>query len=286
MDIKSRDKRLAAIFSKDILSQLDDAEKNVLGEEFSNSELKILATQEIEVIHNRLKNHLESEFQRRLTQIQPEEYEVLKDWYIENSHTLDEIICGKCGVLLGIEIDTIDDTMNPYHHEGKFVVPIGDKLMSYRPRMDGLMGYQCGNIITDESLLEEWKEYDRLMVEREEKYQAEEKEALENLAKWGDLDHKEQKRISQEEPELLPHSAIYSPEPPRPEKSAFTVCDNDTRWGQIEIDNIDESHVMTSITKEDRIKVKQQMDATNYIPDVTETDSGKTVETFELRKVK
>lgn len=305
MDIKTRDKRLAAIFDKDIMKQLDEAEKNVLGEEFSNSELRILASQDIKAIHSRLSNHLAAEYQRRLTQIQPEEYELLKDWYLENSHSLDEIICSHCGVLLGIEIDTIDDNMNPYHHEGKFIVPIGDKLMSYRPRLDGIMGYQCGNSIT---VSEEEKEkiLSDLEVEKENRRNELKKEitdrrkqefdqAVENIindSQFPKLDTRNKviknmnfKSSTEEDIDNAVEIALEQ------EFGGVIIveeipCNNDTRWGQIEIDNIPEDHVMTSITKEDRIRVKQQMDATNYSPDVTETDSGKTVETFELRKVK
>lgn len=278
MDIKSRDKRLAAIFSKKLLSQLDEAEKNVLSEEFSNSEMKLLADQDIEVIHNRLTNYLAAEHERRLTQIQPEEYELLKDWYLSNAVTLDEIICSKCGVLLGIEIDTIDDNMNPHHHEGKFVVPIGQVLMSYRPRTDGVMGYQCGNIVETE-YKQEWDEYPNKLAKAQEKYEDEMAKYTLAVEKFEALSEKKKEKTefpTAPEPEIIGE----------PEGPAYVECNNDTRWGQIEIDNIPEDHVMTSITKEDRIKVKQQMDATNYIPDVTETDSGKTVETFELRKVK
>jgi hypothetical protein len=284
MTIADRDKRLAEIFSKDVLGQFDEAEKNVLSEEFANSELRLLASQDVQVIKARVKVHLAEEFKRRLTHIQPEEYELLKPWYIENAKTLDEIICSKCGALLGIEIDTIDDSINPYHHEGKFVVPIGDKLYAYRPRLDGQMGYQCGNPIEDEEAVARVQKYSDELEAAEAEHKKALKEYEKVLDKWVKEDAaagEKGKKFTKKFPEP-PQKKL-----PKPiDMTTLRLCGNDTRWSQIELDNVPESHVMTSITKEDMIKVKQEMDATNYVPDVKENKRGKTIESFELRKVK
>lgn len=280
MTLSKRDAHLQEFFSADVLKQLDEAEKNVLYEEFANSELRVLSSQPLETIKARLNKYLGEEFKRRLTQIQPEEYEVLKPWYLENCHTVEEIICSKCGVLLGIEVDTKDDNMNPYHHEGKFVVPIGDKLMAYRPRLDGVMGYECGNVFLnpDKKVQKEWKDFDKKLLTIQEANQKSIEKYKKEKAEWDALPDEE--RALTPEPSSSETISLATPEEPQ-----YIECDNDTRWAQIELDNIPETHVMTSVTKDDRIKVKQEMDATNYAPDVKNTKSGKTVETFELRKV-
>lgn len=279
MTLSKRDAHLKEFFSAEIFKQLDEAEKTVLYEEFANSELRLLASQPIETIHMRLATHLAEEFKRRLTHIQPEEYEILKPWYLENSHTLDEIYCSKCGAFLGIEIDTIDDDINPYHHEGKFVVPVGDKLMSYRPRLDGTMGYQCGNVLETE-YKKAWDAYPDLVQKANDNYNEELTKYNEAVDKYDNLSSKKKQKA--EYPTDVPTLEL----PAEPEGPPYLECGNDTRWAQIEIDNVPEDHVMTSVTKEDRIKVKQEMNATNYSPDVHETKKGKTIETFELRKVK
>lgn len=278
MTLSKRDAHLKEFFPEELFKQLDEAEKTALYEEFANSELRILSSQPIETIHNRLSSYLQAENHRRLTHIQPEEYEVLKPWYKEKAKTLDEIFCSKCGALLGIEIDTIDDNINPSHHEGKFVVPIGELLLAYRPRLDGVMGYQCGNIV-ETKYKPEWDKFETAQAKAEAEYaeaQAEYSKASEAYEKlhWKKQNKKNLPKLKE----------VEFPTPP--EGPAFEECGNDTRWAKIEEDNIPELHVMTSITKEDRIKVKQEMDATNYAPKVKKTKRGKTIESFELRKVK
>lgn len=279
MTLSKRDSHLKDYFAPDVFKQLDEAEKAVLYEEFSNNDLRVLASQDIQTIHGRLASHLQNEFKRRLSHIQPEEYEVLKPWYIENCHTVDELYCTKCGALLGLELDTIDDTMNEFHHEGKFVVPIGDKLMAYRPRLDGIMGFQCGNIIETkykpdwDKYIVDLDKYETATVKNQADYES-------AIATYEALPKKKRETVER------PTRAKDPEVPKQPEHPPIEECGNDTRWAQIEIDNVPEAHVMTSITKEDRIKVKQEINATDYTPDVKETKSGKTVETFELRKVK
>lgn len=280
MSIAKRDDHLKQFFPADIIKQLDNAERNVLYEEFAISEQKRLAGLDIKLIKAQLGTYLQDEYQRRLKHIQPEEYELLKPWYLEVCHTVDEIICSKCGVLLGLEVDTIDDNINPYHHEGKFVVPIGSNLMAYRPRLDGQMGYQCGNVL--EKYKKDWEKYEVDLEEWNTKLKEAQDKYTEEMNAYSDLSPKKQK--SKKPPVYDSESVPAEPTPPA--GPAYEECGNDTRWSQIEIDNVPESHVMTSVTKDDRIKVKQEMDATNYAPDVKETKRGKKVESFELRKVK
>ncbi len=279
MSISQRDEHLKQYFPEDIFKQLDEAEKTVLYEEFANSQLRILASQPIEATKAQLSRYLANEFKRRLNQIQLEEYDELKPWYLETCKTVDEIYCNKCGVLLAIEVDTIDDQFSPYHHEGKFVVPIGNKMMAYRPRLDGVMGYQCGNVYQTETAKKAWDKYDADTKKAEAVYEKAITEHEKEAKAWLALPKKKQDKVVA--PEAPAKDLPDAPEEPR-----FIECDNNTLWAQIELDNVPESHVMTSITKEDRIKVKQDMDAQDYAPDVKETKRGKTVETFELRKVK
>jgi hypothetical protein len=279
MTESKRDAHLKEFFAADVLKQLDEAEKTVLYEEFANSQLRLLASQPTDTIHKRLSVYLQEELKRRLSQIQPEEYEVLKPWYLENCHTVSEIYCSKCGVLLGLEVDTIDDAINPYHHEGKFIVAIGDLLMAYRPRLDGVMGFQCGNIIENEEAAKEWDKFDAELKKVSAEFDKELAQYKKDLDKWNKLSSKKQMETPiPTEPEPR---ALTQPEQPR-----RIECGNYTLWSQIELDNIPEAHVMTSLSKEDRIKVKQEMDASGYAPETTENKHGRTVESFELRKVK
>lgn len=281
MDIKLRDERLKQFFSEDILGQLDEAEKNVLSEEFSNNDLRVLSSQPLETVKARVSKSTSAEYQRRLQFIQPEEYHILKEWYLEVCKSVEELYCTKCGVLLGLEVDTIDDNMNANHHEGKFIVQVGPALMAYRPRLDGVMGYQCGNVYEnpDPKVRKAWAKFESDKKEKDATFQADIQRFEEEAAEWNKLsDEEKQETPGPAEPKFL---TLTSPKEP-----LYIECDNDTRWAQIEEDNIDVSHVMTSLTKEDIVKVKREIDATGYTPDIKKTKKGRKVETFELRKVK
>lgn len=277
MNIKQRNEHLGQYFSEEVLSQLDEAQKTVLYEEFANSELKLLATQPIETIKAQTDRKSSAEFERRLSFIQEEEYPLLKDWYLSISNSLYEIICSKCGALLGLEIDTKDDNFNNHHHEGKFVVAMG-KLYAYRPRIDGVMGYQCANEVETE-YKDEWEKflpaYEAAVADKQQAgrdfYDANEE--------YSKLSPK-QKAKTEPPVERIVELPIEPAGPP------YIVCGNDTRVSQIETDVISEEHLMTSTTKEDIVSVKQEMNATNYEPDVIKTKRGYKVESFELREVK
>lgn len=309
MTNKIRDEHLATLLPAEVLKELDDAERNVLYDEFSNADTRNLGSQGIEVLRRRISGNLKSEYQRRLSHISASEYKTLKPWYEEVCKSVEEIYCLKCGALEAIQVDTIDDSMNEHHHEGKFVVAIGDALMSYRPRLDGVMGFLCGNIIPVPEELKEQaqKEYDerkearraalikdlseRLPASFEErkpdmlqsivdepllpkiktKAQAEKYLKLQKPSKK-DIEHSVNVVISAEFPEL--------------EFNDVMECGNNTLWSQIELDTIPQEHGLTTIPKEDIVKLKQKMDETSYSPDMEETKSGLRVETFELRKVK
>lgn len=311
MNQKARDEHLAQFFPADTLSQLDEALKNVLYDDFANSELRILGTQDVETITARAARNVSAEYERRLTFIQPEEYPILKDWYLENSKSLHEIICSKCGALLGIEVDTLDANENKHHHEGKFVVAIGSALWAYRPRLDGVMGYQCGNELNPEAIQNYNKEMAEVYKKREARQPEVEKEVIARINKRLDETHDKQVQEIVDSP-LFPKATskakaekvikdfapaidetvqtevlqILQSEFPEPETPKLERCDNDTRWAEIEIANVPEDHVMTSVTKEDIVKVKQEMNVTNYEPDVKKTKRGYKVESFELREVK
>jgi len=279
MDIKARDKQLSQFFDKDIMAELDEAQKTVLYEEFANSELRVLASQGVETIKAQASLRTNAEIERRMTHIRAEEYPLLKEWYLSISKTVHEIICSKCGALLGIEIDTIDDNMNPHHLEGKFVIPVGENMYAYRPRLDGIMGYQCANTVKSETF-DDWEKFKIDM----EKFHERAKEAQEDynakVEAYNKLSEEEQADAQ------VPVNDFTELPPTPPEIPPMVPCGNDTRWAQIEIDNIPEEHIMTSLTKDDIVKVKQDMNVQNYEPDTHKTKKGYTAEGFELREVK
>lgn len=131
-----------------------------------------------------MKNQLtNAEIMGRLSQIQPEDYETLLPWYKSVAKSIQEIHCGesdnKLDTLIAIEVEMNEmngqPMINPHHHEGKFVVAVGNRLLSYRPRLDGAMGYQAFGMGTDdqpEIVDSLWSQLENNIVPKREKFTA------------------------------------------------------------------------------------------------------------------
>lgn len=64
------------------------------------------------------------------------------DYYVENFSEVYVLICDSCKEKLAIEYLDLSRP-NPNHHQARNVVPISNKLGSFRQRLDGAMGYKC-----------------------------------------------------------------------------------------------------------------------------------------------
>lgn len=78
---------------------------------------------------------------RRQKQQQAEAEDVLK-FYLDNYSEVYELICDSCKETLALEYRDFAKP-NKKHHQAREVIPVSDSLRSYRPRLDGAMGYQC-----------------------------------------------------------------------------------------------------------------------------------------------
>ena len=71
------------------------------------------------------------------------------DYYKGHFDRVDVVVCGKCKEQLALELMGGDPMGLSYNDVGKIVVPLSDKLISHRVRLDEaptgepMMGYQC-----------------------------------------------------------------------------------------------------------------------------------------------
>lgn len=63
-------------------------------------------------------------------------------YYVNNFSEVYILICDSCKEKLAIEYLDLSKP-NPVHHQARQVIPISNKLKSYRPRLDRAMGYRC-----------------------------------------------------------------------------------------------------------------------------------------------
>lgn len=152
MSLTEQTKHLKQYFSDEQLSALTDTEKIILFDEFSNTQLREIAHSTPEEIKAILSSANDRETARRFSYIHPEEVADLMPWYLGQADEVEELHCTntkahKKSSLIGLVIKhktlNSNDANTFRHHEGRFVVPVGPSLMSYRPRLDEIMGFQC-----------------------------------------------------------------------------------------------------------------------------------------------
>lgn len=71
-----------------------------------------------------------------------EELKKIKAWYKKNANDTVTITCLNCNSVIAIEAQ-MPNRIERTHVDGYTVVPVDGKLMSYRIRLDGSMGYSC-----------------------------------------------------------------------------------------------------------------------------------------------
>lgn len=64
------------------------------------------------------------------------------NYYTKQFHEVYVLICDGCKTKLAIEYLDLAKP-NPSHHQGRHIVPISNRLGSFRMRLDGAMGYKC-----------------------------------------------------------------------------------------------------------------------------------------------
>lgn len=110
------------------------------------------------------------------------DYDALRPFYEEIASGYYELHCTntdyhEINTLLAVELTLNHSSaaqyglspVNIHHHEGAHVIPVGDNLMAYRPRLDGAMGYECRcKLYTDGATDTRWSAIELKHVPRNE----------------------------------------------------------------------------------------------------------------------
>lgn len=140
-------KRLAEYFSDDQLEGIDDLSREVLLDTTSAFELRQLAATSTDTIKATIQEHLSREILRRLAEIHEDELPTMLDWYNQNADMVETIHCPDKSHktdIVALKVNIANPEFNNTHtNDGVFVVGIVGKLLSYRQRLDGVVGFQC-----------------------------------------------------------------------------------------------------------------------------------------------
>lgn len=284
--------KLSKFFTDEQLDLLDDLGIEVLSDQFSDSDLRDLQSAPSSLIKSFVDKKQTTEVRRRLTCIHPDEIEMLMPWYKENCSEIEEVIDPQTETVIALEVKhkTLNNRPN-IHWDGRFIIGIGDRLLSTRSRLDGVVGYQSNVQVKSEDEPEELLAY-RIEVERinekndkklqaaAEKYFAkvnkEEQAYRKKHPEWEDLKDFVPSEFQQPKLDEYPEPPVLegAPEP------------TDSRWSDIEIELIPEEHVMSSLSSSDIVKVRKHIEDNGIKKPVRKIKEGYKVDKFILKKVK
>ena len=190
------------------------------------------------------------------------------EFYKQHFAVVEVVSCSKCGALLAFECAGGDSMGLAPNELGKYVIPVGDALLSSRVRLDEaptgerMMGYQCGSVVPNPAYASAKAAFD------------------EELSAY-DVQHKKDvataKKKKQEEPAYTP-PVFSTPE--------TVPCDNDTRISEVERGYVPVGHMQQALSPFEKHQIREKISADkSYKPDFRKVGNIKHFESFQVERV-
>lgn len=208
------------------------------------------------------------------------------EFYKQHFSVVDVVTCGKCGSFLALECSGGDSMGLQPNELGKYVISIGDNLLSHRVRLDEaptgerMIGYQCGAPVPNPVYPAVKREYEQSLANYEKKYAAEQ-------AKY-DKEAKKAAAKLEKDPNadvFMPTAPVYDPPvmPPVPET---IECGNDTRIGAVERGLVPVGAMQTSLSPFEKHQIREKiLQNTKHKPDFKKIGNTKHFESFQVERV-
>lgn len=198
----------------------------------------------------------------------PTDAQQMLEFYKQNFAVVELVSCGKCGVMLAFECMGGDSMGLPQNELGKFVIPIGDKLLSHRVRLDEaptgerMVGYQCGNMIPNPN-------YAAAQAAHEKDLAAFEKQYKKLVA--------DAKKNKEPEPPYTP-PVFNTPE--------MIPCGNDTRIADVERGHVPVGPMQVALSPFEKHQIREKiMHDKSHKPDFRKVGNIKHFETFQVERL-
>lgn len=190
------------------------------------------------------------------------------EFYKQHFAVVEVVSCSNCGALLAFEC-TGGDSMGLAPNElGKYVIPVGDALLSSRVRLDEaptgerMVGYQCGNSVPNPAYAGAKLTHEKILADYDKQYQK-------------DVAAAKKKKLS--EPPYLP--PIFSTPETIP-------CGNDTRIAEIERGHVPVGPMQVSMSPFEKHQIREKIaNDKSYKPDFKKVGNIKHFETFQVERV-
>lgn len=203
------------------------------------------------------------------------------EFYKQHFAVVEVVSCGKCGSFLAIECSGGDGMGLQPNELGKYIVSLGDNLLSHRVRLDEaptgerMVGYQCGAPVPNPAYPAAVKQHEAELVEYEKKYKADVKLYEDDQAKA-----KKDKKYTPVylEPTHTPPT-FYPP-------SETIECGNDTRIADIERGHVPVGAVQTSLSPFEKHQIREKITADHtHKADFRKVGNIKHFESFQVERI-
>lgn len=201
----------------------------------------------------------------------PADAQQMLQFYKQNFAVVDLVSCSKCGAMLCFECSGGDSMGLAQNELGKYVIPIGDNLLSHRVRLDEagngerMVGYQCGNQVPN-------PEYPAAKAAYEEELAAYEAEYKKKV----DLIKKNKKQNV-----ALP--VYQGPVFTTPE---FIPCGNDTRIAEVERGKVPVGRMQQTLSPFEKHQIRAEiLKDRSHKPDFRKVGNIKHFESFQVERV-
>ncbi|MFA5999217.1 MAG: hypothetical protein WC747_04330 [Candidatus Babeliales bacterium] len=219
------------------------------------------------------------------SQTNASDVEEMLQFYKQQFAVVEVVSCGKCGSFLAFECSGGESMGLAPNELGKYIIPIGDNLLSHRVRLDEaptgerMVGYQCGALVPNPAYPIAVADHQAAVAAYEAQYPkdvaAYEKDFKKTVASM--------KKTGQPEPEHLPPA--YNP-PAMPPVAEQIECGNDTRIAAVERGIVPVGGLQTTLSPFERHQIRERLRADRkHKPDFKKVGNIKHFESFQVERV-
>lgn len=193
--------------------------------------------------------------------------EQMLEFYRAHFQHVDLVTCGVCGSNLAFECEGGDGMGMQPNELGKYVIPIGQNLLSHRVRLDEaptgerMIGYQCGAPVANPAYPAAKKEHEKALAEYEKTFEKQKDEA------------KKKKLLD----------PIYTP--PQLTVPETIPCGNDTRIAEIERGAVPTGPTQVTLNPFEKQRIRDNIRDQKVKPDFKKVGNIKHFETFQVERI-
>lgn len=202
------------------------------------------------------------------------------EFYKKNFAVVELVSCSKCGSMLAFECSGGESMGLAANELGKYIIPIGDNLLSHRVRLDEaptgerMVGYQCGAPVPNPA----WPAAAKKLEEDQAAYEVQYKKDVA-------LYEKDRAKVKKGADPIY-SEPIYSPPQLPPGLSQTIPCGNDTRISEAEIGHVPVGSGQISLSPFEKHQIREKMSQDkSHKPDFRKVGNIKHFESFQVERL-